>query len=236
MKFTYNKKETKKETIDISNMSDEEIEELINQKKAEVEILSKKIDADIKSIRSMIDDNYLSDERLKYLIADYDSPLFTFSAALFFILGIALVIFLSAITDSIKLTKGLAVIYTVILLGMFFGLYYVRYTRQKKFAEEHYRESQLFKSEFVKVTTRLSFSKYDKSLYNYFVVFLDENNKKRKHKISKELCNKYKLNPPHMLYVLKLPQYKNGYFYHSIDTSSFENESFLKEQSKNYIR
>lgn len=236
MKFTINKKEEiKREYIDVSNMSQEEIEELLEQKNQELEEIHKTLEIKIKSVKSIIDDDYLTDEKLKYLITDHDSPLFVVSTVMFFILGIAILAFSNPLTNVLNGNKTFTVIYTIILFGAFFGFYFLRHNKQKKFADKHYRESQLFKSEFVKLKIGLNFSKYDKELFNYFVVFLDENNKQRKNKISKKLYNQYKITPPNMLYVLKLPKYRTGNFYHTMDVYNFKNESFLKEQNKSYI-
>ena len=234
MKFTKTTVTTKTEKIDFEKMSDEEFEELINCKKLEVEELSKKVNININNIRSMIDENYLSDETIKHLICNRDEPAF-----IAIIVSLFLILFLSPIAlpfgDYLSSNKLLMTIYGLLVFGLMVFLFVVRERKKEVFSNEVYKNAQLFKSDFVKVKTALNTNKHDKNLLDHYVVFLDENNKKRKSKISKELYNKYKISPPNMLYVVKIPKYKHGKFYHAFYINETENVSSIKETNKNYI-
>lgn len=220
--------------VNINDLSDEEFEKLINDKKLEMESIHKKINVNINKIRSMIDEKFLSDETLKYLITNKDEPFFTTIIIILFLVVFFIPVFLP-ISDILLEKKIILTFYGLILFGLAAIVFHIREKKKEAFAEENYNKSQLFKSEFIKLKTNLNTNKHDRNLLNYYVIFLDENNKKRKNKISKELYNEYKINPPHYLYVVKLPKYKSGKFYHSFNISELENVSFLREINKNYV-
>ena len=236
MKFTIHKQEkTERKIIDVSNMSDEEFNELINQRKMEVEEISRNINIKVDSIKSMIDDNYLSDNKLKHLIRNHSSAWFTVWSTLLIIL---LVMAPTTNKTSLHLlteNKFYMLIYVIVGLAIAFFVHFLRDQKQKKFAEENYRDCQLFKSDFIKVKKTINTSKYDRELFDYHVVFTDETGKNRKSKINKETYNNYKMSQPSFLYVVKLPKYKSGYFYHTFDPNNIENVSYLKEKSKHYV-
>lgn len=122
-----------------------------------------------------------------------------------------------------------------------FGIQKIRMNNAKIFAEEHYQEAQLFKSDVNKVKCVFRPFTLEKRGFKYKLYFDDENNKERDFNL--EECEFRKLKKEmdkntHMtVFVLKYPKYKKGYKYHVFyPEDKFQNLSSIKEKSKNSIQ
>lgn len=121
-----------------------------------------------------------------------------------------------------------------------FGIQKTRMNNAKIFAEEHYREAQLFKSDVNKVKCVFRPFTLERRGFKYKLYFYDENDKVRDFNLEK--CEFRKLKKEmdkngHMsVYVLKYPKYKKGYKYHIFYPENvFQNKSCIQEKHKGTV-
>lgn len=113
-------------------------------------------------------------------------------------------------------------------------------SRRKKslsFAEDYLSSSKLFQTEIVRVKQGGKFNNKARYYLQYIVYFKDENEKIKKHYISKQQYEKIyeeiRSGKKPKLFVLKYPKYIKGYKYFIFcPTDKFENKSSIKETNK----
>ena len=215
---------------EINSMSDDEFRKTINEKLSEIDKLHSENMKKLNSLSEKIIHGFITDNKIKNIIIHHGQDFLWALFAIIFTLGY-FALFIAVNVEPPKWFMG------VFIIGLFAIIWYSEYPAiwilekmRTTWAEGNYKKCQLFKGEYVKTYIR-----YYKRTKSYFVKFTDENNKKRKCKIDYCEFEKYKESTPGYVWVIKYPKYKRGSFYIAYHPESFDNNSSIKEISKNSV-
>lgn len=227
------------EKINVSNMNDEEFNQIMKDK---IENLSKEIDESKHRLDRILDGTGYSYINNKKIIDNICVMPYFFTISVIMSIVLILIIYFGLSTwiepilneMSERESKIAILIFFAIVGSIFYFIYSAKKQTLKSFAEENFMNAQLFKSDFIKKYKTMNLDENNKSMFNYYVKYKDENGKTRKNKIPKKEYELYK-EIPYYIYVIKYPRPNNKSIYLAYHPKYFENKSSIRLKDKSFV-